>query len=68
MSARYEKDQECLGSGNPGAGCNPVCVNYGNKCYGCRGLVDNPAVSGQKDILAKYGLKLEDILDQFHLV
>lgn len=63
---RYEKDQECLGPVTR-AGCNSWCINYGNKCYGCRGLVDNPAVAGQKDILAKYGLKLEDILGQFTL-
>ena len=29
--------------------------------------MDNPAVAGQKDILAKYGIKLEDILGQFTL-
>ncbi len=63
---RYEKDQECLGPVTR-AGCNSWCINYGNKCYGCRGLVDNPAAAGQKDILQKYGLKLEDILQQFTL-
>jgi len=63
---RYEKDQECLGPVTR-AGCNSWCINYGNKCYGCRGLVDNPAVHGQKDILLKYGLKTEDILNNFTL-
>ena len=62
----YEKDQECLGTVTR-AGCNSWCVNNGNRCYGCRGLVDNPAVDGQKDILLKYGLKLEDILQHFTL-
>lgn len=63
---RYEKDLECLGPVTR-AGCNSWCINYGNKCYGCRGLVDNPASSGQKDILQKYGLTLEDILQRFTL-
>lgn len=63
---RYEKDQECMGPVTR-AGCNSWCINYGNRCYGCRGLVDNPAVDGQKDILVKYGLKLEDILKHFTL-
>lgn len=63
---RYEKDEECLGPVTR-AGCNSWCINNGNKCYGCRGLVDNPAVDSQKDILLKYGLKLEDILKQFTL-
>jgi coenzyme F420-reducing hydrogenase gamma subunit len=63
---RYEKDQECMGPVTR-AGCNSWCVNNGNRCYGCRGLVDNPAVNGQKDILLKYGLKLEEILQRFTL-
>jgi coenzyme F420-reducing hydrogenase gamma subunit len=63
---RYEKDEECLGPVTR-AGCNSWCVNNGNKCYGCRGLVDNPAADGQKDILLKYGLKLEEILQRFTL-
>lgn len=63
---RYEKDQECMGPVTR-AGCNSWCINYGNRCYGCRGLVDNPAADGQKDILVKYGLKPEDILKHFTL-
>ncbi len=63
---RYEKDQECMGTVTR-AGCNSWCVNNGNRCYGCRGLLDNPASNAQKDILVKYGLKLEDILQHFTL-
>ncbi|MDD5730043.1 MAG: cytochrome B [Candidatus Omnitrophica bacterium] len=63
---RYEKDQECMGTVTR-AGCNSWCINNGNRCYGCRGLVDNPASDAQKDILAKYGLKLEEILQNFTL-
>ena len=63
---RYEKNEECMGPVTR-AGCNSWCVNNGNRCYGCRGLVDSPASDAQKDILAKYGLKLEDILNNFTL-
>lgn len=63
---RFEKNQECMGPVTR-AGCNSWCINNGNRCYGCRGLVDNPAADGQKDILVKYGLKLEDILRHFTL-
>ena len=63
---RYEKDQECMGTVTR-AGCNSWCINNGNRCYGCRGLVDNPASDAQKDILTKYGLKLEEVLQHFTL-
>lgn len=63
---RYEKDQECLGPVTR-AGCNSWCINNGNKCYGCRGLVDNPASDAQKDILLSYGLSLDEVLRRFTL-
>jgi len=63
---RYEKDQECLGPVTR-AGCNSWCINNGNRCYGCRGLVDDPASDSAKDILLKYGLNLKDILNCFTL-
>ncbi len=63
---RYEKDQECMGPVTR-AGCNSWCINNGNRCYGCRGLVQNPASDAAKDILSKYGLKVADILQNFTL-
>lgn len=63
---RYEKDEECMGPITR-AGCNSWCVNNGNRCYGCRGLVDNPAADSAKDILTKYGLTINDILANFTL-
>lgn len=63
---RYEKDQECLGPVTR-AGCNSWCINNGNRCYGCRGLVEDPATNAQKEILLKYGLKLDQILQYFTL-
>jgi len=62
----YEKDQECMGPVTR-AGCNSWCINNGNRCYGCRGLVDKPASDAAKDILQKYGLKAEEILNSFTL-
>ena len=63
---RYEKEEECMGPVTK-AGCNSWCVNNGNRCYGCRGLVEKPAVNGAKDILLKYGLKMEEVLEHFTL-
>ncbi|MFH1258304.1 MAG: cytochrome B [Elusimicrobiota bacterium] len=62
----YEKKQNCLGPVTR-AGCSSWCVNNGNICYGCRGLLNDPAVDAQRDILDKYGLKLEEILNKFSL-
>ncbi|MDI6758466.1 MAG: cytochrome B [Candidatus Omnitrophota bacterium] len=63
---RYEKDEECLGPVTR-AGCNSWCINNGNKCYGCRGLLENPPIDAAKDILLKYGLTLEEVLGRFTL-
>ena len=62
----YEKGQFCLGPVTR-AGCNSWLPNNGYPCVGCRGLIDNPAADAQKDILAKYGLTVEGILDKFTL-
>lgn len=53
----FERGVTCFGPVTRG-GCNSWCVNNGNICYGCRGLVSNPAVQGQKDILTKYNIPL----------
>jgi sulfhydrogenase subunit delta len=62
----YEKGQFCLGPVTK-AGCNSWLPNNGAPCVGCRGLIDHPATDAQKDILEKYGLTVEEILDKFTL-
>lgn len=54
----YDKGITCLGPVTR-AGCNSWCVNNGNICYGCRGMVNNPAKNGQMDILQKHGIPLD---------
>ena len=51
----YEKGVVCLGPWTK-AGCDSWCTNNGNICYGCRGLVKNPAKNAAKDIINKYKL------------
>ena len=51
----YEKGVTCLGPVTR-AGCNAWCINNGNVCYGCRGLVSNPNRSGAEEVLSRYGL------------
>lgn len=51
----YDKGITCLGPVTR-AGCNAWCVNNGNVCYGCRGLVSNPNKAGAEEVLRSYAL------------
>ena len=62
----FEKDQACMGPVTR-AGCGAWCTSYGNTCYGCRGLLDNPAKEGQMDLLKKYGYTLGELTQKFEL-
>ena len=56
----YDRGVTCLGPVTK-AGCNSWCINSGNICYGCRGMVSNPNEKGAQDVLRKY-LIPEDLL------
>jgi coenzyme F420-reducing hydrogenase gamma subunit len=62
----YEKGVTCFGPLTK-AGCNSWCINNGNICYGCRGMVTNPAEEGAKDVLAKYKISMEWILNKMNM-
>jgi len=62
----FETGGFCLGPVTR-AGCNSRCVNAGSHCWGCRGLVDNPNVNAEKEVLVKYGLTVNDVLSLFNL-
>jgi sulfhydrogenase subunit delta len=62
----YDKGIACMGPVTR-AGCNSWCINNGNICYGCRGIVSNPAEKGQKDILEKYNISLEWIENKINM-
>ena len=51
----YDKGVTCLGPVTR-AGCNSWCINHGNVCYGCRGLVSNPNRAGAEEVLSSYRL------------
>ena len=57
----FEKGEVCLGPVTR-AGCNSRCPNSGSRCIGCRGLIDNPNDSSEKDLLAKHGYGINDAL------
>lgn len=62
----YEYGITCLGPISR-AGCNSRCPNSAAGCEACRGVIDDPNVNAQKDLLAEYGLTVEDILQEFNL-
>jgi len=49
------------------AGCNSWCTNNGNFCYGCRGLVKNPAKNAAKDVIKKYNLDEKMMKNKFDM-
>ncbi len=62
----FEEGGSCLGPVTRG-GCNAICITTGRHCWGCRGLVNDPNVDSEKEILQKYGLSIKDILGQYRL-
>lgn len=62
----YEKGLQCLGPVIR-AGCDARCPSNGSYCYGCRGMIPEPNVSSQKDIMQKYDLTYDKMMDKFKL-
>jgi len=62
----FDEGMTCLGPVTR-AGCNSACPNVGNQCYGCRGLLDDANTTSEKDILAKHGLTVNDVLSKFRM-
>jgi len=62
----YDKGITCMGPITK-AGCNSWCINNGNICYGCRGMVKDPAKNGQMDILKKHGIPLEWVVNKIDM-
>jgi coenzyme F420-reducing hydrogenase gamma subunit len=62
----FDKGMTCLGPVTRG-GCQASCVTGGAVCWGCRGLIDEPNINSEKEILEKAGLSVGDILQEFDL-
>ncbi len=62
----FERGMTCLGPVTR-AGCGAICVNSGRICWGCRGLVDDPNIDSEKDILKKYGLTVGQVIEKFKI-
>ncbi len=62
----FDRGVTCLGPVTR-AGCNSWCVNNGNTCYGCRGLVSNPNEKGMLRVLTAHGISLESALKKIQM-
>ncbi|MGD9107999.1 MAG: NADH:ubiquinone oxidoreductase [Gammaproteobacteria bacterium] len=62
----YEKGIQCLGPVIR-AGCNARCPSNGGYCFGCRGIIPEPNLNSQQDIMQKYNLTVEQMKDKFKL-
>ncbi|MBF0494014.1 MAG: cytochrome B [Candidatus Omnitrophica bacterium] len=62
----FEKGQVCMGPVTR-AGCGAWCTSSLNTCYGCRGLLSNPAEEGHMEILAKHGYTIDTLKQKFDL-
>lgn len=62
----FQKGEYCMGVVAK-AGCNAWCPSYGGRCYACRGLITDFNKNAAKDVLAEYGLTLEQVMAEFRL-
>jgi len=62
----FERGKMCLGPVIR-AGCGAICITSGRHCWGCRGLVDDPNIDSEKDILQRYSLTVEQVVEKFRI-
>jgi coenzyme F420-reducing hydrogenase gamma subunit len=64
LPCTFERRRVCLGPVTR-AGCSALCLQGGDRCRGCRGLIDNPRSGPYWRILEEHGLTEEEILREF---
>lgn len=62
----FELGMTCLGPVTR-AGCGAWCPTHQDSCQGCRGLVPEPNINAEKEVLQKYGLTVEQAIGQFRI-
>lgn len=62
----YDRGLVCVGPVTRG-GCGAICPSFGSRCYGCRGLADDPNLPSIEALLEEHGLSREEILAEYTL-
>jgi coenzyme F420-reducing hydrogenase gamma subunit len=62
----YARGVTCLGRVTK-AGCNSWCINNGNICYGCRGMVSKPNEKGTMAVFEKYRVPLDFAMNKMDM-
>jgi len=62
----YDRGITCLGPITK-AGCNSWCINNGNICYGCRGMVKETVKNGCMEVMKKYNISPEWITGKINM-
>ncbi len=60
----FDRGEVCVGPVTR-AGCNSCCVNEGTKCWGCRGLIDDPEKNAHMEVLEAHGLTPDEVIKNF---
>ncbi|HSK47764.1 MAG TPA: NADH:ubiquinone oxidoreductase [Coriobacteriia bacterium] len=62
----YDQGRVCLGLMTR-SGCGAKCVSLGRPCTGCRGIADDANLEAAQDLLARRGMRVEDLTDALTL-
>ena len=66
LPCTFEQGIVCLGPVIR-AGCNALCIAGGDRCRGCRGLVDNPREGSYHRVLEAFNRSVDDILEEYRI-
>ena len=64
LPCTFDQGIVCLGPVTR-AGCGALCLTGGDRCRGCRGMIDNPRSAPYDRILVEQGLSEEEIVREF---
>ena len=62
----FERGETCLGPITRG-GCGATCVSQGTRCWGCRGMVEDPSQNAYTAVLEDHGLTADAVVEEYQL-